>query len=78
MQSTTETKTIKLEEIMYNLSWSYKKPWNRHFSGLDCWCKPVQGKLYLMHRNYEWRDNSWHAIRQPETSNLNSLPNPQA
>ncbi len=58
--------------MLHGIAISYKKLWNHHVSGLGCWCRPHNGKMFLMHRNYEWEDDgsrfgAWYKIREPQT-----------
>lgn len=64
-----------MEEFVYNLCWSWKKPWNRHVRGTQCWCKPIVsvrdgelGGTYVFHQNYIWEENQWKAIQDEPRS----------
>jgi len=51
------------EEIRFDVG-DGKRRLNHHIAGYDCWCKPIETKDFLIHRNYEWRDGKWHLIQQ--------------
>lgn len=53
-----------IEEIIYNIMINYKQSWNHHVPGIDCWCKPILGQVYLAHRNYDWVNEQWVPIKE--------------
>jgi hypothetical protein len=55
-----------MTEIRLNLMVNYKQSWNHHTEGETCWCKPIKGMLFLVHRNYEWNGTRWHALKEPK------------
>lgn len=51
-----------LIELNHSIMKGYKKPWNPHTTGPDCWCKPTVGgdgdKIsWRFHKNYVWVDD---------------------
>lgn len=59
------TPEAEVVEISCNIMASYKKPWNNHVPGEGCWCRPIHGNGFLIHRNYEWRDGTWCPMKEP-------------
>lgn len=53
-----------VHEVLVNIMEGYKKTWNNHVPGQDCWCKPTLGKGFLVHRNYEWSGSNWKALKE--------------
>jgi hypothetical protein len=59
-------------EVKYNLMETYKKSWNNHAEGSGCWCSPIIGSLFIIHRNYAWIESRWVSIKENKSECISS------